>query len=218
MKKYFLFLTIFLITGISFAQDESYIVIDPMHGGKDTGATVKIKHKGKSISVYEKDIALKISKEVYKRLEEETGISQIFLTRDKDVFCSKTERQKKIRKGYCGSPAVYVSIGVNISKDKSKNGFMVYIPTVDPSNFSLANAISNGLEEEIGNKMQNLGLTYKSHASNCLSAVVIELGYLSNDKDLELLSQDEFIKKCANGIFEGINYFINYKARTRGWM
>ncbi len=66
------------------------IVIDPAHGGKDTG--VKIKDK-----VSEKDITLLIALALQKELVKE-GNMQVILTRVSDVELSPEERKKMVEK------------------------------------------------------------------------------------------------------------------------
>ncbi len=216
MKKYFIYFVLFLMASLAFAQSQTYIVLDPMHGGKDPGARGKCKTNGKTISVEEKDVALKISKQVYTRLQKESNNTQIFLTRDKDVFCSKQDRLKSSKENTCGNSSLYISIGCGASIDTSKSGFIVYLPSVGRNNFRLASAISEGLSGKIGVNMENLGLAYKQNSASSSTSIIVEIGFLSNDADAKLLSQDEFIKKCSDGIFEGIKYFLQTKKNPGG--
>ncbi len=66
------------------------VVIDPGHGGSDSGASGN--------NQYEKDYTLKISKYMYDRLNE-LGIPAT-LTRDMDITLSPTERVNKILSAY----------------------------------------------------------------------------------------------------------------------
>lgn len=74
------------------------VVIDPGHGGTDSGATGN--------NQYEKDYTLKISKYMYDRLNE-LGIP-VTLTRDTDITLSPTDRVNKILSAYGDNPDVIV--------------------------------------------------------------------------------------------------------------
>ena len=74
------------------------IVIDPGHGGEDSGAVGN--------NQYEKDYTLKISKYMYDRLRE-LGVP-VTLTRDTDVTLTPTERVDKILSAYGDDPNVIV--------------------------------------------------------------------------------------------------------------
>lgn len=74
------------------------IVIDPGHGGEDSGAIGN--------NQYEKDYTLKISKYMYDRLRE-LGVP-VTLTRDTDVTLTPTERVDRILSAYGVDPNVIV--------------------------------------------------------------------------------------------------------------
>ena len=74
------------------------IVIDPGHGGEDSGAIGN--------GIYEKDYNLKISKYMYDRFKE-LGIP-VVLTRDSDITLSPQERTDIVKKAFGDSPDVIV--------------------------------------------------------------------------------------------------------------
>ena len=74
------------------------IVIDPGHGGVDSGA--------RGNNQLEKDFTLKISKYMYDRLKE-LGIP-VEITRDTDITLSPTERTNKILSFFGNNPNVLV--------------------------------------------------------------------------------------------------------------
>ena len=74
------------------------VVIDPGHGGEDSGAIGN--------NQYEKDYTLKISKYMYDRLRE-LGVP-VTLTRDTDVTLTPTERVNRILSAYGDNPNVVV--------------------------------------------------------------------------------------------------------------
>ena len=63
------------------------IVLDPGHGGNDSGAT----HKWNGKTYREKDVNLAIAKACKKKLETYTGV-KVYMTRSSDYFVSLTRR------------------------------------------------------------------------------------------------------------------------------
>lgn len=74
------------------------VVIDPGHGGADSGA--------KGNNSLEKDYSLKISKYMYDRLKE-LGIP-VYITRDSDITLNPTDRVNKIVNAFGNDPNVIV--------------------------------------------------------------------------------------------------------------
>ena len=126
------------------------VVLDPGHGGKDS-----LKKVG---NVYEKDLALEISKEI-KRVLEEKGY-EVVLTRNDDVWVPLTQRAD-IKGDVFISIHVNNSVGVGMEKDKynSLNGIDIYTSryekpdsTVLASRDRLADAFKNSLSQMGGLK------------------------------------------------------------------
>ncbi|MBL8967875.1 MAG: N-acetylmuramoyl-L-alanine amidase [Spirochaetaceae bacterium] len=68
------------------------ILIDPGHGGKDSGAVGEHSIGGKKIRVVEKDLALDLSLRVYKALKARFPERRILLTRSGDSYPTLEER------------------------------------------------------------------------------------------------------------------------------
>ena len=98
----------------------STVVIDAGHGGHDPGAI------GPS-GVKEKDINLKIAKELKKKLERDgkkIGIEKVHLTRSSDRFIPLEERTAIAKKLKAD---LFISIHCNASKDRRAKGLETYI-------------------------------------------------------------------------------------------
>jgi len=92
------------------------IVLDPGHGGKDSGAIGKSGTKEKDVNL---DIAIKLHKELKKRLPN----TEIILTRDDDYYVPLVERTalanfKKVD--------LFISIHANAAFSNSASGFEVF--------------------------------------------------------------------------------------------
>ncbi len=91
------------------------IVIDPGHGGKDKGAI------GPS-GLYEKDITLKIARELKKIIEQQTNC-KVFLTRNRDVFLSL---EKRTAIANAKKADLFISIHTNAHRDPRIGGIETY--------------------------------------------------------------------------------------------
>jgi N-acetylmuramoyl-L-alanine amidase len=91
------------------------IVLDPGHGGRDTGTI------GPS-GLLEKDLVLQVAKELQKLLEEKLG-AQVILTRSDDSFVSLEERTVIANQQQAD---LFVSIHANSSTVRSVSGVETY--------------------------------------------------------------------------------------------
>ncbi len=106
------------------------ILIDPGHGGKDSGASMTHKIGGKNVTLKEKDINLTVSKMLAERLKSAYPEKQIIMTRSTDVFLSLQQRtdiansmNAKLKER---EAVLYVSVHVNSSLDKKARGYEVW--------------------------------------------------------------------------------------------
>jgi len=64
----------------------STIIIDPGHGGRDSGAVGYLPVNGRNRAIYEKDIVLKVALALRDRLTQTYRDKKILMTRDTDIF------------------------------------------------------------------------------------------------------------------------------------
>lgn len=108
------------------------ILIDPGHGGKDVGCIGSYVENEKNIILYEKDIALKVSLDLYAMLKNTYPDKTIMLTRSKDVYPELEDRvnmanKVKLKKN---ESILYISVHVNAAINSKARGFEVwYLPT-----------------------------------------------------------------------------------------
>ena len=99
------------------ADKRHIIIIDPAHGGEESG--VKVNDK-----LSEKDITLAIALSVQKEMAQNKNFD-IVLTRDSDKTVTLEDRKKEINRL---KPDIMISIHVNAGFDKNANGFEIYYP------------------------------------------------------------------------------------------
>jgi N-acetylmuramoyl-L-alanine amidase len=104
------------------------ILIDPGHGGKDTGAVGEHVIGGKKLRVVEKDLTLDVSQRIYKALQARFPDKRILITRSGDSYPSLEERVEQANdvKLADNEAIIYISIHANASFNKTAKGFEVW--------------------------------------------------------------------------------------------
>jgi N-acetylmuramoyl-L-alanine amidase len=188
------------------------IVIDPGHGGRDPGAVVN--------NVLEKNINLKVAKEIKKSLSSESY--RIILTREHDTnLVLKKGKQSyqrsslinRINIGRQVNADYFISIHCNYSNQKNKCGVQTFYKKSNEESKALANYIQNQLMEVLStNRIAEEGNYFILSNSN-LPTVLVELGFLSNERDFSILTSDTGQSRMAAAIREAI---INRILSIRG--
>ncbi len=215
-----------VITGVSGITESDVILIDPGHGGMDGGAS-------SDAGVTEKDINLAIGLYI-KELAEADGW-KVVMTRESDIALgdteSKTIRGKKTadliaRKDMIRDvqPTVAVSIHLNSFKqDRSVRGAQTFYPTGPGEKAILEESkkFAEIVQEELvkgiadGTDRTALGKSGVLMLKNPPSPVVIiECGFLSNPEEASLLEQEEYQRKLAKCIYDGILIYTDRQPRT----
>lgn len=169
------------------------IVIDPGHGGYDTGASYG--------GFEEKNVNLVIAEKL-KKLLENYGIT-VILTRDDDSFLSLAERVEITNSI---KPNVFISIHGNAMKTtRAIRGVETYYWTHQSQKLAyyVHTSILNNLEipDHYIRRAKFYVIKYTS-----VPAILAELGFLSNHEDRKLLtssaSQDQYAKALTTAILK----------------
>ncbi|PJB30856.1 MAG: N-acetylmuramoyl-L-alanine amidase [Deltaproteobacteria bacterium CG_4_9_14_3_um_filter_65_9] len=99
------------------------VMIDPGHGGKDSGAIGPTGLK-------EKDVVLAIGRKIREKLSR-SGEFDVRMTRDEDVFIPLEERTAMANKGRVD---LFVSIHINASRNRKAGGYTTYVLSRGASN------------------------------------------------------------------------------------
>ena len=104
------------------------IVIDPGHGGRDPGASRTHTIQGRTFSSVEKDIALKVGRQVHASLVTAFPDKQVLLTRNSDVTISLDDRVELANSMSLAEneEVIYISIHANGSSNKNARGYEVW--------------------------------------------------------------------------------------------
>jgi len=105
------------------------ILIDPGHGGKDSGAIGYHKDKQGELRLLEKDVVLDVSKKLYLLLNKEYPDKQIMLTRDDDRYLKLEERTEIANNVSVGQneAIIFVSIHANAAFNREAKGYEVWV-------------------------------------------------------------------------------------------
>ncbi len=189
--------------------DKKYTVfIDPGHGGNDPGNLGVVNNKDKK--VFEKDIALEISKKVAKILSNQNDI-QVVISRTEDKYLSKEERANMAN---AQNADVLVSIHLNAQQgDNSAAGVeSYYSPKSQDDSDRLAKKIQETIVSYIkvrdrGVKQGNLEVLNRAG----MPAALIECGFLTNPDEEKKLLSDNYQNQLAEGIAQGVLSYLDGK-------
>ncbi len=178
------------------------IVIDPGHGGKDPGST--------DGNINESNINLSISR--YLELELSKMGASVILTRDGDYDLSKpnakwrkkSDFDNRIKLINNSNADLYLSIHLNYLTDSSYWGAQVFYS--DEKNKEIASSIQKIINDELKNNREEKKIPSKTYMYSKLNrpGVLIECGFLSNEKEKNLLITQEYQQKLAKVITNGV--------------
>lgn len=170
------------------------VLIDPGHGGRDAGSVGSYVEKGKTVVVYEKDIALKVALDIYERMKKKYPDKKILMTRYGDTYPSLEDRVNKANsiKTAENEAVLYVSVHANASFNKKASGFEVwYLPPEYRRNVIDKSSVSKEIHP-ILNSMMEEEITIESilMAKNILDGLNTQIGKQSKNRGLK---ENEFV-------------------------
>ena len=183
------------------------IVIDPGHGGKDSGAVAVDGY------TYEKDLNLLVAENLMEKLNENSEINAR-ITRDRDEYIKLLDRASVSNDS---NADLFLSIHFNSSDNSSAQGIEVLyaseknVKIKDTVQKHFASCLQKALIRETGavdRGIKNTPAIIVLNKTKNVSALV-ELGFLSNESDLENIKDPDYIDKLARGIYNGIEDYMN---------
>jgi len=182
------------------------IVIDPGHGGPDGGAVGKDETN-------EKDIALQVAKNTRDYLQQAGAIVYMTREEDKDLAGDNVSGNRKsadirnrLKFIHAKDPDLFVTIHLNALPSKRWSGAQTFYYPSLPENKHLATMI----QEEIIHNLENtnrvpLQMNHIYLLKNAeVPGALVEIGFLSNDEELELLKDKKYQDQMAASIYKGI--------------
>lgn len=186
------------------------IVIDPGHGGRDTGA--------KRAGMREKDVNLAVAERVAAILRK--GNFQVVMTRRGDADLSLDARADRVR---TRNADLYVSIHQNAASNEKASGMEIYFSPVNryaDASLRLAHAVLHHALFELGAKpggRHDRGIKRANfrviRRADC-PAVLLECGFISNPDDRSRMADEAYLDDLAQGIAAGIAAYADMISDT----
>jgi N-acetylmuramoyl-L-alanine amidase len=216
------------------------IVIDPGHGGEDSGAV------GPRGGV-EKDIALNVARRLAAALEAKLGCT-VLLTRDGDTTMTLDERVAFANRN---DADIFISIHANAARNRKASGIETFFMSYEATDAEAAlvaekensvavkdgdGAAMDGVTDDLKNMLLDMAQSVTHHESFRLAesvhksmvkgtrrgdrgvkqapfvvlygalmpAILVEVGFISNAKELVRLKSPKYQARMANSIVDGI--------------
>lgn len=178
------------------------IIIDPGHGGNDTGAM-----RG---SILEKDLTLSIALKVRDELKN-MGFKNIIMTRATDKTLALADR---VAIANDNNADIFVSIHINSSVKSEINGIETHYYW--DRGYNVAKILHKELMSNISAADRGL-FKSKFYVINHTEApaVLLELGFISNEQERSMLTSDTRQSASAKAIADGIyNYLREQQSKN----
>jgi N-acetylmuramoyl-L-alanine amidase len=186
------------ITGLDIGKSLSdyHFIIDAGHGGIDAGA---IGLDG----VNEKDLNLSTAETMVEKLEDEGAA--VSLTREDDSYVALEDR---VHISNTSKANVFISIHYNANEDTSAKGVTTYYSSDIAK--ELAETVQSSIQKEVdladrGAKKNG----YHVLQHNNKPAILLELGFLTNANDLEVIQSAGYEEKAADGLIDGLKEYFH---------
>ena len=178
-----------------------------------------------------KQIVLTRDKDVFLTLGERTDIANsVKVGENEAVLFISVHVNSSLNKTSSGYEVWYLSPGYRRSVlDKSavdgdENLFPILNSMLEEEytteSIMIAKFIMDGLQAQIGKESTARGIKAEEWfvvRNSNMPSVLIELGFVSNEKEALLLNDERYLKKATLGIYNGIAAFITHFERSQGF-
>ncbi|SDC41081.1 N-acetylmuramoyl-L-alanine amidase [Succiniclasticum ruminis] len=182
------------------------ITIDPGHGGSDPGA---IGPKGNK----EKTSTLLIANYLKNYLTSAGALVSMTRTTDKDVYgrfaSARNELQARVDVSTRNRADAFVSIHHNANNNRNIGGIATYYYPKSGYDYKLGSAIQKKMAA--ASKLRNMGTQQANFyviKRSYIPAVLLEVGFLSNYREEQLISSAWFQKTIAKAVFDGLKEYF----------
>jgi N-acetylmuramoyl-L-alanine amidase len=228
------------------------VIVDPGHGGKDSGAVGNHTIGGRQVKAVEKDITLKVSRDLHAKLAAAYPDKRVLLTRDGDSYPTLEDRV-----GIANAvplkdneAILFISIHANASFNKNARGYEVWylspeyrrsvidkekyadsseiIPILNTmleeeftaESIMMAKFILNRFDEFLGSRMPARGIKAEEWfvvRNARMPSVLVELGFVTNEEDALLMTDDGYLKNYSEALYKGLTDFVTMFEQSGGF-
>lgn len=187
------------------------IALDPGHGGKDGGAVSRD-------GLVEKHINLNVA--LYLRDYLQQGGALVVMTRedDRDLADPGARRRKtqdlhrRAQLVMDSKADVFISIHMNSVPSSRWHGAQTfYHPRQHPDSKVLATFIQEEIKLSMKNTTRDVNTIHDTYVLKTVQmpAALVEVGFLSNPAEAQLLADEQYQKKMAEAIYVGILRYVS---------
>ncbi len=210
---------------LGFPLQGAVVVIDPGHGGIDSGVT--------SGRIEEKNINLAVSLELGRLLEQAGATAILTRSRDEDISHllpeeadSRYRRDIKARVKIINESRadLFISIHIDSCTDPSIRGAIAFYNQKYPENKLLAERVQSHLNPVVNINPQpgeyvhqdiKEGSYYILNEAR-VPGIIIEIAFMTNPTDRELIVQHSYRIKVAQALFMGILEYVYTHDQEQG--
>ena len=188
----------FAKTSITSTKETVKIVIDAGHGGKDSGQNIK--------GIKEKEVVYQITQKI-KELHQNKNV-ELYFSRPNNEFVSLEKRVEFIN---TIQPDLVISLHANGHPQfEDKNGTEIFISknnSFKDKNYEFASKLAGHLAIQPNSlgKVSIKNANFKIIRESKAPAMLIEVGFLTNEKERKFLNSSEGQTEVANNILKFIN-------------
>ena len=186
------------------------IALDAGHGGSDTGAIGPT-------GVTEKGVTLRVAKALQKLLQAEGATVLMTRTTDTEVSTKKAnasdveELQARCDVGNDGNADIFISMHMDSFTNSTPSGTTGYYYTKgSKASQRLAQYVSEGVVTALGTGnrgTKSCNFYVVKHTD--MPATLVEMAFISNDKEEKLMNSEAGINRAAEGILNGLRRFFS---------
>jgi N-acetylmuramoyl-L-alanine amidase len=192
------------------ARRDNLVVLDPGHGGKDTGA--------RGAHINEKDVNLKIALKAGELLKQR-GI-EVEYTRTTDIYLELTKDRDEISEiANRLNPGLFVSIHSNAvpGNPAAQGTETYYYAPVDNVllflQYEERKSLAENLQRQLIAKLKRPDRGVKQNSywvlkNTTMPSALVEVAFLSNPEEESLLQQEYFLDLAAQAIADGIAAYM----------
>jgi len=206
------------VFAVGSAKDVPVVVIDAGHGGKDPG---KVGVNG----VLEKDINLAIAKRLEALLLQNDVSVVMVRTEDKDLATEGASNRKnedlraRAQRIRDTAPDLVLSIHQNSYSEEEVDGAQVFYYSGSEEGKRLAGILQTHLRKELDEENHRVAKANKAYyllkqSTEEHPVVIAECGFLSNEREAALLSEEEYQEKISFALLLGIMEYINTREQN----
>lgn len=184
------------------------VLIDAGHGGNDAGVS-------SNEGLQEKDLSLAIARQI--KQSASAYNLKIVMTRDEDVSPTLKDRTM-MASSIQADMIISIHVG-NTENTKQDNGFDIYVTNKNQQTVEDSKILGQSIATQIKSlyhvgpiKQRKEKGIWILDAAHC-PAVLIECGYISNERDVAFISDIQNQQKIAKKILDGI---VNYQSASQG--